>query len=228
VATSLVVGGSSGLGRFIAVHLSEQGDDVIITSRNRKRAQEVAAEIGGTTRGLAVTLDQPATIAAALAGVDQVDNLVITAFAPTPITLHDFDITAAIAAITVKLVGYTGVVRCLHGRMGEHAAVVLFGGLAKDLPYPGSTMVTTHNGGISALVKTLAVEIAPHRVNALHPGVVGDSPRWRDVPDHPAVGRTPTKRLVTMADVADATVFLLRNPGVNAHDLILDAGMIIT
>jgi hypothetical protein len=44
---------SSGPGRFIA----EQGDDVIITNRNPKRAQEVAAEIGGTTRGLAVMLD---------------------------------------------------------------------------------------------------------------------------------------------------------------------------
>jgi NAD(P)-dependent dehydrogenase (short-subunit alcohol dehydrogenase family) len=75
VATSLVVGGSSGLGRFIAEHRAEQGDDVIITSRNPRRAQEVAAEIGGTTRGLAVTLAQPATIAAALAGIDQVDNL---------------------------------------------------------------------------------------------------------------------------------------------------------
>jgi len=157
-----------------------------------------------------------------------VDNLVLTAFAPTPVTLHDFDITDAVAAITVKLVGCTEVVRCLHSRLGEDAAVVLFGGLAKDRPYPGSTMVTTHNAGISGLVKTLAVEIARHRVNALHPGVVGDSPRWRDVPGHPAVGRTPAKRLVTMADVADATEFLLRNPGVNGHDLALDAGMIIT
>jgi len=119
-------------------------------------------------------------------------------------------------------------VRCLHSRLGEDAAVVLFGGLAKDRPYPGSTMVTTHNAGISGLVKTLAIEIAPHRVNALHPGVVGDSPRWRDVPGHPAVGRTPAKRLVTMADVAGATEFLPRNPGVNGHDLALDAGMIIT
>ena len=58
--------------------------------------------------------------------------------------------------------------------------------------------------------------------------VIGDSPRWRDVPDHPAVARTPTKRLVTMADVADATEFLLRNPGVNGHDLNLDGGMIIS
>lgn len=226
--TSVIVGGSSGLGRFIAERFAQRGDDVIITSRNLARAQEVAAEIGGTTRGLAVSLAQPTTIAAALADIDEVDNLVLTAFAPTPVTLHGFNITEAISAITVKLVGYTEVVRCLHSRLGEDAAVVLFGGLAKDRPYPGSTMVTTHNAGISGLVKTLAVEIAPHCVNALHPGVVGDSPRWRDVPDHPAIGRTPTKRLVTTADVADATEFLLRNPGVNGHDLALDAGMIIT
>jgi NAD(P)-dependent dehydrogenase (short-subunit alcohol dehydrogenase family) len=149
----VIVGGSSGLGRFIAGRFAERGDEVIITSRDAARAREVAAEIGGTTRGLAVTLAQPATIAANLADIDEVDNLVLTAFAPTPVTLHDFDITAAVAAITVKLVGYTEVVRCLHSRLSDDAAVVLFGGLAKDRPYPGSTMVTTHNAGISGLVK---------------------------------------------------------------------------
>jgi NAD(P)-dependent dehydrogenase (short-subunit alcohol dehydrogenase family) len=156
-----------------------------------------------------------------------VDNLVLTAFAPTPITLHGFNITDAIAATTVKLVGYTEVVRCLHSRLGEDAAVVLFGGSAKDRPYPGSTMVTTNNGGVSALAKTLAVEIAPHRVNALHPGVVGHSPAGETYPTTPPPDVLPTKRLVTMADVADATEFLLRNPGVNGHDLNLDGGMII-
>jgi hypothetical protein len=66
------------------------------------------------------------------------------------------------------------------------------------------------------------------RVNALHPDVVGDSPRWRDVPDHPAIGRTPTKRLVTMGRRGRRHRFLLRTPGVNGDDLNLDAGMIIT
>jgi NAD(P)-dependent dehydrogenase (short-subunit alcohol dehydrogenase family) len=105
---------------------------------------------------------------------------------------------------------------------------VLFGGIAKDRPYPGSTVVTTFNGGVSSLIKTLAVEIAPHRVNAVHPGVVGDSPKWRDVPAHPHIPRTPIGRLVTMAEVADATEFLLDNSGVNAHDLIVDGGLLVT
>ena len=55
---------------------------------------------------------------------------------------------------------------------------MLFGGLAKERPYPGSTTVTTVNGAVSAMVRTLALELAPVRVNAIHPGVVGDSPAW--------------------------------------------------
>ena len=110
--------------------------------------------------------------------------------------------------------------------MSNDASVVLFGGLAKDRPYPGSTMVTTFNGGVSTLVTTLAIEIAPLRVNALHPGVVGDSPRWRDVLDHPHAARTPIGRLVTMEEIADATDFLLTNTGVNAQNLCIDGGML--
>jgi NAD(P)-dependent dehydrogenase (short-subunit alcohol dehydrogenase family) len=125
-------------------------------------------------------------------------------------------------------VGYTETVRVLHPRFTAEAAVVLFGGIARERPYPGSTIVTTFNGGVTGLIKTLAREIAPHRVNAIHPGIVGDSPKWRDHKDHPAIARTPIGRLVTMAEVADAVDFLLANSGVNAHDLFVEGGALIT
>ncbi len=143
-------------------------------------------------------------------------------------SLENFDISAAVRVVTVKLVGYTETVRVLRPRFRPGASVVLFGGLAKERPYPGSTMVTTFNGGVSGLIKTLAIEIAPHRVNALHPGVVGDSPKWREVANHPHVPRTPIGRLVTMDEVAEATEFLLRNTGVNAQDLHVDGGVLVT
>ena len=57
-------------------------------------------------------------------------------------------------------------------------SVVLFGGRAKDRPYPGSTTVSTVNGGVSGMVRSLTVQLAPRRVNAIHPGIVGDSPYW--------------------------------------------------
>jgi NAD(P)-dependent dehydrogenase (short-subunit alcohol dehydrogenase family) len=223
-----VVGGSSGLGRFIAQRFSDRGNEVVITSRDEEKAAAIASEIGGATRGLAVDLSQPATIAEALTDVVTVDNLVITAIEQSVNSLSEFDITAAMRAITIKLVGYTETVRVLHPRFAPGAAVVLFGGIARERPYPGSTMVTAFNGGVSGLIKTLAREIAPHRVNAIHPGIVGDSPKWREVRDHPAIARTPIGRLVTMAEVADAVDFLLSNSGVNAHDLFVEGGALIT
>jgi NAD(P)-dependent dehydrogenase (short-subunit alcohol dehydrogenase family) len=228
MAHSVIVGGSSGIGLVIARRLADSGKEVVITSRDPARAEGVAKEVGANARGIAVDLARPETIAGAFEEGLEVESLVITAVEQAVNSVGDFDIEQAVRSVTVKLVGYTEVVRVLHPRFTTEASVVLFGGLAKDRPYPGSTMVTAFNGGVSALTRTLAVEIAPHRVNALHPGVVGDSPKWRDVPAHPHIPRTPIGRLVTMAEVADATEFLLRNAGVNAHDLVVDGGVLAT
>jgi NAD(P)-dependent dehydrogenase (short-subunit alcohol dehydrogenase family) len=170
MTATVIVGGSSGLGRVIAQRAAARGGAVVITGRDRARADAIAAEIGGATRGLAVDLSRPETIEAALADVAEVDHLVITAIEQGANTLRNFDIAAAVRVVTVKLVGYAETVRALRPRFRPGASVVLFGGVAKERPYPGSTMVTTFNGGVSGLVKTLAVELAPHRVNALTRG----------------------------------------------------------
>jgi NAD(P)-dependent dehydrogenase (short-subunit alcohol dehydrogenase family) len=226
MTVSVVIGGSSGIGEFISRRFADRGHDVIISSRSASRADEVADSIGGSTTGIELDLAEPASIERALSGVTNVDQLVVTAIEQSVNSLANFDIEAATRAVTVKMVGYTEVVRVLRSRFAPDAAVVLFGGLAKDRPYPGSTMVSAFNGGITALVRTLALELAPNRINAIHPGVVGDSPKWRDVVDHPHIQRTPLGRLVTMEEVADATEFLLNNTGVNGQNLIIDGGLL--
>jgi NAD(P)-dependent dehydrogenase (short-subunit alcohol dehydrogenase family) len=105
--------------------------------------------------------------------------------------------------------------------------VVLFGGRAKDRPYPGSTTVTAVNGAIATMITAFAVELAPIRFNAIHPGIVGDSPFWEDKPLDAVLARTPTKRLATMEDVVDATVFLLENRSVNGINLYVDSGWLL-
>jgi NAD(P)-dependent dehydrogenase (short-subunit alcohol dehydrogenase family) len=139
-------------------------------------------------------------------------------------------VAAAIRLVTLKLVGYSEVVHALVDRLTEDASIVLFGGLAWRRPYPGSTTITTVNGGISGLVRTLAVELAPVRVNALHPGVVGDSPEWAGKPAgvlDGLVARTPLGRLASMDDVAGAALFLLENQAVNGVNLELDGGWLL-
>jgi NAD(P)-dependent dehydrogenase (short-subunit alcohol dehydrogenase family) len=89
--------------------------------------------------------------------------------------------------------------------------------------------VTTVNGGVTGLVHTLAVELAPRRVNGIHPGIVGDSPYWagKDAALERTRERTPLGRLVTMDEVVDASIFLLENGGVNGVNLDVDGGWLL-
>ena len=227
MASVLVVGGTRGLGRELAQFYAGQGRDVVITGRDAAAAAACAAEIGGSTRGLGLDLAEPESIAEGLADVGDVQFLVLAAIERDTNTVKDYDIAAALRLVTLKIVGFTEVIHTLLPRMGEDSAVLIYGGLARDRPYPGSTTVTTVNGAVTGLVRTLVIELAPRRVNALHPAIVGDSPQWRDMPAerfHALVARTPTGRLVTMADVVDASRFLLENEAINGINLPVDGG----
>jgi NAD(P)-dependent dehydrogenase (short-subunit alcohol dehydrogenase family) len=223
----VVVGGSAGLGRAVAEHYAAAGREVVITGRDAERASATAAEIGGRTRGLSLDLARPADIHAALADVGPVAHLVISAIDRDNNSVRDYDIDRAVNLATLKLVGYTEVVHTLLDRLDDESSIVLFGGLAKDRPYPGSTTVTTVNGGIVGMVVAMATELAPMRINAIHPGIVGDSPFWKGKSLDHILARTPTKRLVSMADIVSAVVFLLENRSVNAIDLRVDGGWMI-
>jgi len=223
----VVVGGTSEIGKQLGKHYADQGYDVVLTSRDAAKAQAVAKEIGGSSTGIALDLYKPAEIADALAGVGPVKHLAIVAIERDQNTIDDFNIEGATNLVTLKLVGYPEVIHTLKDRLGDDSSIVLFGGLAKERPYPGSTTVTTVNGGISTLIRSLAIQLAPVRINAIHPAIVGDSPYWAATP--PEVldafrARTPIGRLVEIDDITHATVFLLENPAVNAVNLNVDGG----
>jgi NAD(P)-dependent dehydrogenase (short-subunit alcohol dehydrogenase family) len=227
----VVIGGTSGLGREVAQHFVDRGEPVVLSGRDAQRAESVAKEIGGSARGIGFDLCRPDEIAAGLSGVDRVHHLVLAAIERDRNTVADYDIAAATRLVVLKLVGYTEVVHALAGRMARDGSIVIFGGRAKDRPYPGSATVTTVNAGVVGMVRTLAVELAPVRVNGLHPGIVGDSPEWRDKPAEvlEAVrARTPTGRMVAMRDIVDAVDFLTRNRSVNGIDLYVDGGWLLT
>jgi len=220
----VVIGGTSGLGKEIARHYAGRGDQVVLSGRDAKLAEVVAKEIGGKSAGIAVDLNRPHELIEALAGVGPVKHLVLAAIDRDSNTVKEYDIDKAVALVVAKLVGYTEVVHALSDRLAENSSILLFGGQARERPYPGSTTVTTVNGGVTSLVRTLALQLAPIRVNALHPGIVGDSPFWSGKNVDGAKSRTPGGRLVTMEDVTGAVVFLLENRGVNGVNLVVDGG----
>ena len=223
----VVVGGTAGIGLEIARHYAQDGHRVTLTSRDAARAAAAAEEIGGDSTGLALDLAVPHSIGDALAGIGAVDSLVLAAIERDVNTVSTYDIDLALRLVTLKLVGYTEVVHTLQSRLAPDSAIVMFGGLALQRPYPGSTTVSTVNGGVIGLMHALIVELKPIRVNVIHPGIVGDSPYWRDRDLSQVVARTPCGRLAQMADIVDAVAFLLRNPAVNGVSLNVDGGTLL-
>jgi NAD(P)-dependent dehydrogenase (short-subunit alcohol dehydrogenase family) len=226
----VIVGGTSGIGLRLAETYAARGRDVVISGRDRDRTREIAAGIdGGNVSACSLDLSSPDGLAVCLADVGSVSRLVLGAVERDENSVADYDLTRAMRLVTLKLVGYTEVVHTLLPRLTNDASILLFGGLALRRPYPGSTTVTTVNGGVTGLVHTLAVELAPIRVNGIHPGIVGDSPYWegKDVALERTRERTPLGRLVTMDDVVDASIFLLENGGVNGVNLDVDGGWLL-
>jgi NAD(P)-dependent dehydrogenase (short-subunit alcohol dehydrogenase family) len=226
----LVVGGTRAIGLELVKAYAADAEDVILTGRNDENMTAAVGEAerlgSGNVRGLTFDLAKPESIASGLADVGQVRRLALVAIDRDQNTTKDYDIARALYLVTLKLVGYTEVVHQLRDRFTPDASVLLFGGMAKERPYPGSTTVTTVNGGVVGLTRTLVEELRPIRVNSIHPGVVGDSPYWAEKPA--AIERysaeTPLGRLATMAEIVDAARFLLENTAVNGVDLIVDGG----
>ena len=226
----VIVGGTSGIGLGLARAYANRGERVVITGRDAERCDGIAAGISATVGTCVLDLAEPESIVQSLESVGAVDRLVLAAIERDQNTVADYDLARALRLVTLKLVGYTEVVHALTGRLSGDASILLFGGQALRRPYPGSTTITTVNGGVEGLVRTLAVQLAPIRVNGVHPGVVGDTPEWADKPEamlDAIRARTPLGRLVTTEEIVDASIFLLENGAVNGVNLEVDGGWML-
>jgi NAD(P)-dependent dehydrogenase (short-subunit alcohol dehydrogenase family) len=226
----VIVGGTHGIGLELARFYVDAGRGVVITGRDAGRAASAAAELGGKATSATFDLSRPQEIAEALADVPgPVQHLALVAIQRDVNTVAEYDLGKALGLVTLKLVGYTEVIHALRSRLAPDASIVIFGGLAKDAPYPGSVTVTSVNGGVLGMVNTLVVELKPIRVNAIHPGFVLDSPYWagNDAVVQRVTARTPTGRGVTMADIVHACAFLFENPSVNGVNLDVNGGYLL-
>ncbi len=174
------------------------------------------------------------SIRAGLASGPPIDHLVLVPIYSATTTVKTFDAAEAQRVLNVKLTGYLEAVNAALPRLRPTSSIVLFGGMAKKRPYPSSTMISIANAGLVGMMNTLAVELAPIRVNSVSPGLVGDSPKWDAVVkkgENPTVNallaRTPTRRFATMADIIHAVFFLLDNQSVNGHDLDINGGFFL-
>jgi NAD(P)-dependent dehydrogenase (short-subunit alcohol dehydrogenase family) len=174
----LITGGASGIGRATALLCAEEGAAVAVLDRSEDAAREVATAAGGTA--FAVVVAEPASVAsaveraaAAMGGLDGVVNAA-GIFSSEGLTETSPELFNRI--LTVNITGTFLVVRAAEPflRAANRATIVNIGsGVGLKPTGPGSTAYVASKGGVIAMTRSLAMELAPKiRVNVVCPGMV--------------------------------------------------------
>jgi len=174
----VVVGGSSGIGLATAALAKSEGASVIIASRSAERLRAAADGIGA--RGIEADVTSDASVEALFKACGQVDHVVVTAAQLRAGPFKTQSMEDARATMESKFWGAWRVAR--RAEIAPGGSLTLVSGFLSMRPRPATAIVGAANGALEALTRSLALELAPVRVNAVSPGVI-DTPIRAAMPE---------------------------------------------
>jgi len=232
---AVVTGGARGLGMEIARGLAEAGANVAITSRDRDAAEAAAKDLTaatrGTVRGFACDVTAPAIVdglvADVVAALGHIDILVNNAGGTQRGSLDALTVDQWDQVVDINLRGTWLCTKAAaaqlraskHGRVINIASMFAFTGKVDRSPYIAA------KGGIVALTRALALELAPVTVNAICPGpfmtAMHDAAARADM-----LAAIPLGRWGEPAELGPAAVYLASDAGafVTGTTLTIDGG----
>lgn len=228
--TALVVGGTSGIGLATARKLHTLGAAVHIVGRGKERLDNVAATDPAIT-GHRADGSNSEEIVATIGRIGRIDWLIITLSGSDGAgPIAELDLAMLRRAFDAKFWGHITTLQAALPHLAPTGSITLLGAITARAGMPGTAGIAAINGAVEALVKPLAVELAPIRVNGISPGLV-DTPWWRAVPDDAkqayftrAAQTLPTRRIATAEDVADAVVLAATNTNITGTIIETDGG----
>jgi NAD(P)-dependent dehydrogenase (short-subunit alcohol dehydrogenase family) len=230
---TVVVGGTAGIGLATARLLAAEGHRVTIVGRDPERLKLALAELDAdSVRGRALAITDRAALAALFAELGTVDNLVLTAPGTgAPGALAELDLGALEEAFSTKFTGLATAIQAALPHLASQGSITLVSAASAQCALPGTAGLAAVNGAVETLVPTLALELAPIRVNCVSPGVV-DTGWWDRVvpPEQRAsafasfVAQTPVGRVGTPEDIADVIALLVRNGYMTGTVIPVDGG----
>jgi NAD(P)-dependent dehydrogenase (short-subunit alcohol dehydrogenase family) len=230
---TVIVGGTAGIGLATARRLAAEGHRVTVIGRDADRVKQAVAEIGGEgAQGRAASMTDRAALNALFSELGPVDNLVVTAPGTgAPGTLAELDLEALDEAFHTKFTGLAHTVQAALPHLAKRGSITIVSAASAQCALPGTAGLAAVNGAVETLTPTLALELAPIRVNCVSPGVV-DSDWWNRVV--PAAQRaavldsfvaaTPVGRIGKPDDIADVIALLVRNGYLTGTVIPVDGG----
>jgi NAD(P)-dependent dehydrogenase (short-subunit alcohol dehydrogenase family) len=231
--TVLVIGRGGGIARAVVVAARDAGARVVAAGRDRQAlADAYAGEPGIGTETVDLTDD--ASIAALGERLGSVDHVVSTASARARGRLGDLERDAVRRSFDTKVIGPLMLAKHLGPRMAEGGSFTLFSGVAAVKIAAGTLAVAITNGAADVLARSLALEMAPVRVNAISPGVI-DTGAWDALGEQGKAdyfadigARNPARRIGTTDDIANAALFAMTSTFLTGVTLRIDGGEPLT
>ena len=219
----VIIGGSAGIGLATAVAAAAAGAHVVVGARDARELSKMSSEARASidfckldvrdVRGGDYCIDQ----------IGPFDHLVYTAVEPHNAPFLEMEIEEAHKVFDVKFWGAMAAIQSAAPSILEGGSVTLFSGVSAHKPIRGLSLLAAANGAIEALVRSLAVELSPIRVNAVSPGLV-DTHGMRDEQREALASTLPTRRVGTAADVAQAALFAMQNTFMTGTVIHVDGG----
>lgn len=224
----VIVGASSGIGLATAGAAASLGAHVMMLGRSRAKLDEAAKSVRGTTRVIAADMLDRAAVDAAIASIGRIDHLVMTAVGDEYALFGGLgDLTTGQVERSLdKFRGYVNVTRAAAPVLRERGSITMLSGAGAVKAPHGTSLAAAANASVVAFGKALALELAPVRVNIVMPGPV-DTPLHGDKREQLRLSvesSFPGRYFGKPEDVAMAILFLMTNPYMTGHTLIIDGG----
>jgi NAD(P)-dependent dehydrogenase (short-subunit alcohol dehydrogenase family) len=227
----LVIGGSSGIGFAVAQAATVQGARVTVASSSARKVDDAIARLGGGA-GICLDVTDEEAVRAYFAACGAIDHVAFTAADWDQVdhsNLATLDVTAAARLFGVRFWGALLVAK--HGacRIAPGGSLILTNGMAAHRPQKGMAVATGMAGAVEHLVKGLAVELAPIRVNGVCPGAILTE-AWDAVPaefrryQDERAARQLLPRVGTVEEAAEAYLYLMRGTYTTGQVLRVEGG----
>jgi NAD(P)-dependent dehydrogenase (short-subunit alcohol dehydrogenase family) len=227
--TVLVIGGSAGIGFETARRAREAGAEVILVARDPERLRRAGRELGAQTEALdATNFSQLATLFGGLSAL--IDHVLVTGPGPYYAPLSEFDFDAARRDVEAHLLLPIQIARNAVGKVRAGGTLLFMGGTGGRHVGPGLALIGALTAALPALVKNLALELAPIRVNLIAAGFVDTPLSARllgdqlDARREQLRARLPIGRIVGPDDIAALAVHLMTNTAVTGATFDIDGG----
>ena len=229
--TVVITGGASGIGLATARMVVDRGGRVVLMGRSLGRLKAAQAELGAAAATIELDVTDEDAVRRAVTGIERIDHLITAAAGTLRGRLIDLDTQRARELFDTKFWGQHYCIKYAAPRMAADGSIVLFSGWISRKPVVEMSTLAAVDGAIEALARTLALELAPVRVNAITPGQI-DTPLWRsrlsETEARAHFDRVahahPVGRVGTADDVAQAILFLMMNGFMTGAVLDIDGG----